>query len=103
MKRGITGPIVVSDPNAPLPHKPGMYDSPSAPPGYQEKNPYNQQRYVQPSAPSPSIRNQKPGPNLDDLPTVPDSAPTEKKNHDDEDDDVSFDDLQKRFNNLKNN
>ena len=80
-----------------------MYDSPSAPPGYQEKNPYGQQRFVQPTAPVHSIKHHQPGPNLDDLPQVPNSAPTNKNKQDDEDDDVSFDDLQKRFNNLKNN
>lgn len=74
----------------------------TAPPIYQEKNPYNHN--IQPTAP---VRGQtKIYQNFDDLPSVPDSGPAEKKNEakaSDDDDDVSFDDLQKRFNNLKKN
>ena len=95
----MNGPVVVSDPNIPLPHKAGIYDNPGypGPPGYQEKNPLG----VQPTAPIRGQSGKKNYVNLDDLPAVPDSAPSKGNKSDEDDDDVSFDDLQKRFNNLK--
>ncbi len=84
-----------------LPYKPGMND-PSPPPVYQEKktSPFG----LQPSAPAfRGVTKKYNQSDLDDLPSVPDNVPTGDNNVQSDSEDVTFDDLQKRFNNLKNN
>lgn len=93
-------PEIVDDSNAPLPYKPGSNQTPKytdysvPPPSYNAKMPYPKLD-AKPTAPAHTI-------NFDDLPSVPQDNPT-KGNDDNEDDDKDddFDELNKRFQNLR--
>lgn len=117
LKHALNGPVVVSNPNAQLPYKPGMHDD-SPPPTYQEKPNFHKNNNsnttkVTPTAPPARGTSARNMPNLDDLPSVPDNLPNESpRAHTSDDDDntnnnndgdISMDDLQKRFLNLKKN
>jgi hypothetical protein len=98
----LSGPIVVSDANVPLPYKPGAYPNheSSPPPFYNEQPKYPN---LNPTAPP---RSAKPKDDFFDLPAVPNDAPlrdepSDQQRNQDDDDDTNFDDLQKRFQNLK--